>query len=61
MVAEKLLEQSQQDVLHRYHFYEQLAGLPWDESDATQPPHRKLASVIKQQNESSTPESTGSK
>ena len=60
-VAEKLLEQSQQDVLHRYHFYEQLAGLLWDESGATQPPHRKLASAIKQQSENNTPETTGSK
>jgi len=49
--AEKLLEQSQQDVLHRYHFYEQLAGLPWDETNSTQPPHRKLASAIKAQEE----------
>lgn len=48
-VAEKLLEQSQKDVLHRYHFYEQLAALPWDTSDATQSPHRKLATAIKQQ------------
>lgn len=48
-VAEKLLEQSQQDVLHRYHFYEQLAALPWDTSDAIQSPHRKLATAIKQQ------------
>lgn len=47
-VAEKLLEQSQQDVLHRYHFYEQLASLSWDESNSTQPPHRKLATAIKQ-------------
>ena len=47
-VAEKLLEQSQQDVLHRYHFYEQLAGLSWD---STQPPHRKLATAIKQHRE----------
>ena len=46
-VAEKLLEQSQQDVLHRYHFYEQLASLSWDESDSSQPPHRKLAIAIK--------------
>ena len=46
-VAEKLLEQSQQDVLHRYHFYEQLAGLPWDEPGTGQPPHRKLATEIK--------------
>lgn len=53
-VAEKLLEQSQQDVLHRYHFYEQLAGLPWDVSDATQPPHQKLASAIKQQTKNNT-------
>ena len=48
-VAEELLEQSQQDVLHRYHFYEQLANLSWDDSESTQPPHRKLASTIKQQ------------
>ena len=48
-VAEKLLQQSQQDVLHRYHFYEQLASLPWDETCSTQPPHRKLATAIKQQ------------
>ncbi len=50
-VAEELLEQSQQDVLHRYHFYEQLAGLSWDDSDSTQPPHRKLATAIKQHRE----------
>ena len=46
-VAEQLLEQSQQDVEHRYHFYEQLANLPWDDSDSTQPPHRKLAQALK--------------
>jgi pyruvate-ferredoxin/flavodoxin oxidoreductase len=45
--AEKLLEQSQQDVLHRYHFYEQLAGLSWDEGEPAQPPHRKLANAVK--------------
>ncbi|WP_126454596.1 pyruvate:ferredoxin (flavodoxin) oxidoreductase [Sulfuriflexus mobilis] len=48
-VAERLLEQSQQDVLHRYHFYEQLAGLPWDDGEPVQPPHRKLAAVVKAQ------------
>ena len=47
-VAEKLLEQSQEDVLHRYHFYQQLADLPWDNASSTQPPHRKLATAIKQ-------------
>lgn len=46
-VAEKLLEQSQQDVSHRYHYYEQLASLPWDETDSMRPPHRKLASAVK--------------
>ena len=51
--AEKLLEQSQQDVLHRYHFYEQLAGLPWEAADANQPPHRKLATALNQQAQSS--------
>ena len=50
-VAEELLEQSQQDVLHRYHYYEQLAGLSWDESDASQPPRRRLATAIQQQDE----------
>ncbi|MDH5387445.1 MAG: pyruvate:ferredoxin (flavodoxin) oxidoreductase, partial [Gammaproteobacteria bacterium] len=40
-VAEKLLEESQQDVLHRYHYYEQLANLPWDDTGATQTPRRK--------------------
>ena len=54
--AEEMLEQSQQDVLHRYHFYEQLANLSWDESDSTQPPHRKLATAIKQQDEKSKSE-----
>jgi len=47
-VAEKLLEQSQEDVLHRYHFYQQLAELSWDSTSSTQPPHRKLATAIKQ-------------
>ena len=46
--ADKLLEQSQQDVIHRYHYYQQLANLEWGESDATQPPHRKLAVAMKQ-------------
>jgi pyruvate-ferredoxin/flavodoxin oxidoreductase len=45
--AEKLLEQSQQDVLHRYHFYEQLAGLPWGDEEPVQSPHRKLATAMK--------------
>jgi len=53
-VAEQLLEQSQQDVLHRYHFYQQLADLPWNDTDATQPPHRKLATVIKKQSVNKT-------
>ncbi len=44
--AEQLLEQSQQDVLHRYHYYEQLASLPWGEEDVVQPPHRKLADAV---------------
>ena len=55
-VAEKMLKQSQQDVLHRYHYYEQLANLPWDDSDATQTPRRKLATEIKQQGETNKQE-----
>ncbi|MDH5613345.1 MAG: pyruvate:ferredoxin (flavodoxin) oxidoreductase, partial [Gammaproteobacteria bacterium] len=46
-VAEKLLKQSQQDVLHRYHYYEQLANLPWNETDATQSLRRKFDSANK--------------
>ncbi|MDH5425714.1 MAG: pyruvate:ferredoxin (flavodoxin) oxidoreductase [Gammaproteobacteria bacterium] len=49
--AEEMLQQSQQDVLHRYRFYEQLAALSWEDSSSTQPPHRKLASVVQQQGE----------
>jgi len=40
--AEKLLKQSQQEVLRRYHYYEQLASLEWDEKGDLEPPHRKL-------------------
>jgi len=40
--AEAFLEQSQQEVLHRYHYYEQLASLEWDEKGDMEPPHRKL-------------------
>jgi pyruvate-ferredoxin/flavodoxin oxidoreductase len=40
--AEQFLEQSQQEVLHRYHYYEQLASIPWDENGDVEPPHRKL-------------------
>ncbi|MBE9567603.1 MAG: 4Fe-4S binding protein, partial [Proteobacteria bacterium] len=40
--AEKFLEQSQREVLHRYHYYEQLASLEWDEQGDLEPPHRKL-------------------
>ena len=47
-VAEKLLQQSQEDVLHRYHFYQQLADLSWDNTRSTQPPHRKLATAVKE-------------
>ena len=40
--AEKFLKQSQQEVHHRYHYYEQLASLEWDENGDSEPPHRKL-------------------
>ena len=49
--AEAFLKQSQQDVLHRYHYYEQLASLPWDEDGDSEPPHRKMARIIKNQTE----------
>ena len=52
--AEKFLEQSQRDVLHRYRYYEQLASLEWDEGGDIEPPHRKLkAETLK----TSTPKS----
>ena len=40
--AERFLAQSQQEVLHRYHYYEQLASLEWPEEGDLEPPHRKL-------------------
>ena len=46
MDAEKFLEQSQQEVLHRYHYYEQLASLEWDEKGDLEPPHRKLKAAV---------------
>ncbi len=45
-LAEKYLAQSQQEVLHRYHYYEQLASLPWDENGDVEPPHRKLKAAV---------------
>lgn len=56
-VAEKLLEQSQQDVLHRYHYYEQLANLPWDESTSIQSVRRKFADDKPQEESSKEPTS----
>jgi len=52
--AEKFLEQSQQEVLRRYHYYEQLASLEWDEKGDIEPPHRKLAADAKQSREQSS-------
>jgi pyruvate-ferredoxin/flavodoxin oxidoreductase len=45
--AEKFLEQSQQEVLHRYHYYQQLASLEWAEEGDLEPPHRKLKAASK--------------
>ena len=58
-VAEQLLQQSQQDVIHRYHFYEQLASLDWDENEESQPPHRKITELVKQRKENGTPNAGG--
>jgi len=49
--AEKFLAQSQQEVLHRYHYYEQLASLPWDEKGDVEPPHRKLKAAVEETKE----------
>lgn len=41
--AEAYLAQAQDDVNHRYHYYQQLSELSWDADGDLQPPHRKLA------------------
>ena len=51
--AEQLLEQSQQDVLRRYHYYEQLANLPWGDSDAIQSLRHKFATESKAEDKGS--------
>ncbi len=51
--AEKFLAQSQQEVLHRYHYYEQLASLPWDEKGDVEPPHRKLKAAVEKTEQAS--------
>ncbi len=52
--AEKFLEQSQQEALHRYHYYEQLASLEWDENGDLRPPHRKLTTTTARTREQSS-------
>ena len=49
--AEKFLAQSQEEVLHRYHYYEQLASLPWNEDGDIEPPHRKLKAAVEKTTE----------
>lgn len=49
--AEKFLAQSQQEVQQRYHYYEQLASLPWDEKGDLEPPHRKLKAAVEKTTE----------
>jgi len=51
--AEQLLEQSQQDVLRRYQYYEQLANLPWGDTDAIQSLRHKFSAETKARDESS--------
>ena len=52
--AEQFLEQSQREVLHRYHYYEQLASLEWPEEGDLEPPHRKLKATEKSEVASTT-------
>ena len=52
--AEKFLEQSQQEVRHRYRYYEQLASLEWDKNGDIEPPHRKLQAKAKDNKEEKT-------
>ncbi|MBT8119716.1 MAG: pyruvate:ferredoxin (flavodoxin) oxidoreductase [Gammaproteobacteria bacterium] len=54
--AERFLEQSQQEVLHRYHYYEQLAGLEWPEEGDLEPPHRKLKAAEKSKAPAAAPD-----
>jgi pyruvate-ferredoxin/flavodoxin oxidoreductase len=49
--AEKFLAQSQQEVRHRYHYYQQLASLPWNEEGDVEPPHRKLKAAVEKTTE----------
>ena len=49
--AEKFLEQSQTEVLHRYHYYEQLASLEWNKDGDLEPPHQKLKAAIEKTTE----------
>lgn len=52
--AEKFLEQSQEEVKRRYHYYEQLASLEWDETGDVEPPHRKLKAEAEKTKEQSS-------
>ena len=54
--AEKFLAQSQQEALSRYHYYEQLANLQWDEAGDLEPPHRKLKAEKPQSKPATTEE-----
>jgi pyruvate-ferredoxin/flavodoxin oxidoreductase len=41
--AERFLQQAQQEVNHRYHYYKQLAELDWDDSASVAATKAKLA------------------
>ena len=42
--AERFLQQSQEEVRRRYHYYKQLAGLDWNETVSVAATKAKLAS-----------------
>jgi pyruvate-ferredoxin/flavodoxin oxidoreductase len=45
--AERFLQQAQKDVTHRYHYYQQLAGLDWNDTVSVAATKAKLATLDK--------------
>ncbi|MGD8525898.1 MAG: pyruvate:ferredoxin (flavodoxin) oxidoreductase [Thioalkalispiraceae bacterium] len=52
--AERFLQQAQEDVSHRYHYYQQLAGLDWNDSASVAATKAKLAGMDKQKANTNT-------
>ena len=52
--AERFLQQAQQDVRHRYHYYQQLAGLDWNDTVSVAATKAKLATIDKHNTKTET-------